>query len=231
MILLKEKETLNVEHKFYEEKYRRGDFKYNTYTNLKIIQSLLSKYLIKKNAFVLDVGCGVGQYSYSFAESGLNIVGVDFSKTGIKKANDRYGDKVMWIVGDGLRLPLKEKFDVIFCSGFSPFNSAEGLHKTNIIGKYLFQFLKSDGYFIFQWASDLSNTLSTGNWMNYNLMAIKKYFSDLNCGEIVGLFATNRQLFPICGKYALSNLVTRMCIVAQRIHKRNIRIICIIKKR
>lgn len=215
--------------KFYDEKYNYEDFKHPQITYRAFIRSLISKYSIKKNAFVLDIGCGTGKYTHFFAKYGLNIVGIDFSKKGIYKARENYGNEVEWIIGDGLNLPFRKKFDVIFCSAFSPFN-IEDLSEHKEIGRSLFKYLKNGGLFIFQWNSNLSDTLSEGGSWNHSLDTINYYFTFLNCGKVIGLYTSNRQLFPILGKYALSTLVTKITSLLLKIHKKSIKEICVIKK-
>ena len=225
------KNRLSIDQNFYEKKYSMGSFRSPSIMDCKLVKALISKYSIKKKISLLDVGCGDGIYSHLFSMCGINVVALDFSSEGVKKAKKIYGNEIAWMVADGLNLPFKRKFDIIFCSGFSPLNLVDDLSDAENIGKDLFEYLRYNGYFIFQWASDLSNTRSEGNLMNYDLKQIKKYFLSLGYGEIIGLFATNKQLFPILGKYALSTLITKICVILQKIHRKNVRIICVVKKR
>ena len=224
-------ERLSMDQKFYDKKYSITDFKHSLITDRAFIKALISKYSIPKNASLLDIGCGTGWYSYLFAELGLKVTGIDFSRAGIFKAKDSYGNGITWVVGDGCNMPFKRKFDVLFCSGFSPFSLVDNLSEAINIGKSLFEYLKKDGYFIFQMASDLSNKRSKDTFMNYSLEKIRNYFLNLDCGEIIGSFVINRQLFPILKKHALSSLITRICIIAQKIHHKNVKLIVIIKKK
>lgn len=55
---------------------------------------------------VIDLGCGTGSLTVSFAAAGRSAVGVDPSATMIDYASNRPGaDGVTWIVGDSRNLP------------------------------------------------------------------------------------------------------------------------------
>jgi len=51
------------------------------------ILKLLSKKIITP-CKMLDIGCGVGNYSIEFAKRGFDVTGIDFSKVAINKANE-----------------------------------------------------------------------------------------------------------------------------------------------
>ena len=59
--------------------------------NVKILWLTFSKKL-KKNAKILDLGCGPGYFSLELARAGFNVVGVDISKGNIncKKDNVKF---------------------------------------------------------------------------------------------------------------------------------------------
>lgn len=73
---------------------------------------------------LLDVGCGpLARAEVQYSVQGFHIVGVDVSKTTVKKARknvEKYGNpqRVSLIVADGEYLPFKrESFDVALCIG------------------------------------------------------------------------------------------------------------------
>lgn len=71
---------------------------------------------------VLDLGCGPGLYSRSFAETNENsrIIGMDISwpmlKNGAKKAKERGLDNICLLHGDAHHIPLKsQSIDAVCC--------------------------------------------------------------------------------------------------------------------
>lgn len=66
----------------------------------------------------LDAGCGAGTYSQLLANSGLSVIGADFSHPSIRRAAERYGASASWLVADVTRLPLERKsLDGVVCFG------------------------------------------------------------------------------------------------------------------
>lgn len=77
---------------------------------------VLSTFLTKKTAKVLDVCCGAGRLSIKLAEKGFNVTGVDKSKTMIRtalKSAKRRNVRIKFICNDFLKRGIKEKFDYI----------------------------------------------------------------------------------------------------------------------
>jgi SAM-dependent methyltransferase len=59
---------------------------------------------------VVDIGCGHGKYALALAESGANVVGLDFAANLLGRAKDLATDlqkPVCWVRGDMRRLPLR----------------------------------------------------------------------------------------------------------------------------
>lgn len=71
-----------------------------------------------KNKNVLDIGCGFGWLEYQWQDIVKKIVGIDIDKVNIKKATKEVGSKkVIFLVGDGLKLPVKSNsFEVVVAS-------------------------------------------------------------------------------------------------------------------
>ena len=71
-----------------------------------------------KSGVWLDVGCGAGTYTRFLNDTGLRIVGVDYSLPTLFKARARSGESLEWVVGDVTRLPLKPgTIDGVLCFG------------------------------------------------------------------------------------------------------------------
>ena len=67
---------------------------------------------------VLEVGCGVGDFSISLSRAGAHVTGVDFSPRGIELAQQKarhHGQPVAFRVADAQALPFaNDSFDVVF---------------------------------------------------------------------------------------------------------------------
>jgi len=68
-----------------------------------------------KGLTVADVGCSAGFISDELASAGAErTIGIDIDVPGLRKAADRFGDRVGFVCGDGSRLPLPDgALDVI----------------------------------------------------------------------------------------------------------------------
>lgn len=66
---------------------------------------------------ILDVGCGTGILTATFARSGRTVIGIDPSRSMLAYAADRAdGQAVRWILGDSRDIP-KEPFDYAVMTG------------------------------------------------------------------------------------------------------------------
>lgn len=91
----------------------------------KKMESTYQAYLYKDNGALLDIGCGTGWLSLSFAKKGMNTVGVDFSYEQIKEANsikaNMKASNSEFICTDFLDFDVeqhKNKYDSIFVNAF-----------------------------------------------------------------------------------------------------------------
>lgn len=70
-----------------------------------------------KNASVLDVGCGTGDFSAFLRKKGIkSYAGIDIYEPSLKEAKDMYPNE-LFIQGDLLEDVIKETFDFAFSSG------------------------------------------------------------------------------------------------------------------
>jgi|GEM_PF-478049 len=217
---------------FYEKKYLVTDYQHSLTSDRAFINSLVKKYNLTGDRNFLDLGCGTGWYTSLLAELGFKVIGLDFSKTGITKAKKRYGDKILWVVGDAINMPFnsEKKFDTIFCCDFPPFNLVDDIPQAKEIANKLLKYLNKNGIFIFIWSSRLSGKREGDSVIiEYTRGQVRKIFSDL--GEILGdIYTTNRQLFPILRGSALNRFITWLTSTAVKIHRRSVRIVCVVKK-
>lgn len=76
--------------------------------------------LLTPGCRVLDLGCGEGRDSVFFAAQGFEVVGVDVSGAGLRKAERlarEHGVEVRWLHGDMARLALPGPFDLVYSCG------------------------------------------------------------------------------------------------------------------
>ena len=69
-------------------------------------------------ALYLDAGCGAGTYSRWLADSGLQVIGVDYSYPSLSKARQRDAVSVSYCAADASRLPFADhSIDGVLCFG------------------------------------------------------------------------------------------------------------------
>jgi SAM-dependent methyltransferase len=99
---------------------------------------LFNRYEIKKDATLLDFGCGRGEFLNGFIDQGVDGHGVDFTDAAIEacpKATIKQAD----IESDGLPYP-DNYFDVVFSKSV-----IEHFHNPEILVKEIFRCLKPGG--------------------------------------------------------------------------------------
>lgn len=105
----------------------------------------------QRNGSVLDLACGSGRFSIPIAKSGLNVSGLDLSKTMLTLAKDKAEKenlKIDFRLGDIRMFNFGKKFDFIFCG----FNSSQHLHEEKEYRSFLEsvkEHLNQDGIFAF----------------------------------------------------------------------------------
>ena len=78
----------------YDIKYSKDDYFNNRkWINNVYVKTIISKANIPRSAYLLDVGCGQGHFSYLFNKHGIQVLGIDLSKTGIQFAKYHYEKK------------------------------------------------------------------------------------------------------------------------------------------
>lgn len=89
---------------------------YADYTFNRIFQFQLNKFIsmLPKNANVLDAGCGSGRDTIYLKEEGLNVIGIDDSKSMLNEAKKRVNANLSKM--NILNLDFKDKsFDGVWC--------------------------------------------------------------------------------------------------------------------
>lgn len=73
--------------------------------------------LLPRGARVLDIGCGTGQQTMLFKNSGFDVVGIDISRGLVKVANKKIGAGIC-LVSDACKLPFPDAcFDAVTSAG------------------------------------------------------------------------------------------------------------------
>lgn len=138
----------------YFRDYNRG---YNSFLSNNsyhyVFQKVLSFTKIKKNQTILDVGCGRGELEFICANKGVYATGIDYSKSAIKIADDKFrkvrkGEQkfIKFLNMNAKKLEFSDNFfDAVFM-----LDVVEHLHpnELKIVLKETHRALKSGGYLI-----------------------------------------------------------------------------------
>ena len=116
----------------YNEYYAHGGWKRDRQYPLRYFKSLSKIFALPTDhtatKTALDLGCGLGEFSESLAATGFDeVVGIDISSKAIElcKKNPSKSKRTHYIRTDFFQHNFgNRKFDFIFATGFSPFNSS-----------------------------------------------------------------------------------------------------------
>ena len=129
--------------------------------------------LFAKNNFktVLIPGVGFGRNAKPFTESGMDVTGIEISKTAIELAREN-GMDFRIHHGSVLKMPLdKEKYNGIFCYALLHlFNQTD---RRKIMQK-CFDQLQGKGLMVFVVVTDKNKLFGNGKFVSYNRYMIEK---------------------------------------------------------
>ena len=218
---------------WFDQYYQHDDYPRHPAHDLAFINALVKKFHLPVGGQLLDLGCGLGWFSYLFSKAGFQVTGLDASVVGIEGAKDTYETvEIDWLVGDALNLDFDGHFDVLYSSNFSPFTFGKFQEENHaaVIARQILRYLKPDGIFIFVWNSRLDESDPTGQWVNYSLRQIKECFGDLENATLLGTYTTHAQLCTLLGPAALSEVVSFLTNFGVRFHSRTARIVAAVQK-
>lgn len=163
----------------WENQYKGGKWDYLKQLSQHSRYSLIIGYIqeLKKNAKILDVGCGEGILSQKICSSYYSYYkGIDFSKEAIEMAKEKKSNKDSFEIVDAFKYQSSEKFDVIV------FNEILYYFKDNkildLVNKYE-KFLTDKGIFIvsmyFNERTNYISKLLEGNYFGLDKVKLINY--------------------------------------------------------
>ncbi|MDH7514570.1 MAG: methyltransferase domain-containing protein [Bacteroidota bacterium] len=161
---------------YYDEFYRREDFRYYSPSfTRRILSALCSRAGVKPGARVLDIGCGTGHYTAIFQAMGYDALGIDISRTAVERARELHPES-RFAVEDATRLPFpKASFDLIFSLGVSVMSTPD-LTSIHAYIRHLMEFVAPGGSLILIGGSDLSGRRSkTSSWLYHTWDEIRRF--------------------------------------------------------
>lgn len=211
----------------YNTKYEKDDFfAYREWLFNPYITSLISIMGLKQEASILDVGCRQGFFSCLFRKSGMRVVGVDISETGIQMAQTNYGYLgIEFITGDIAEMPSSQ-FDCVFTRSCSIYNT-DDFPMNHQFTERLLQFTKKGGFFIFSYNTNFSPKKKSQTWRYHTLNDVQQHFSSYPCKEIFFITKIDTVLIR---KFAFKPSVTKLNIAFSKVFGVGGDIVCIIQK-
>jgi SAM-dependent methyltransferase len=150
----------------------------------KTLQWIRKSGSLQKHIKVLDVGCALGYYTESFRQCGCEATGLDYSDLAVQKATVEF-PSCRFIQMNGFEPVFQEKFDLIFCRGFSGANTHDLTFIATWINKYMAH-LSPDGFFVLGYSSDFSGIEKAGETVNLSHDELNELILKIN-GKFMGI--------------------------------------------
>lgn len=211
-------ERFDYEGKVYDEWYRKGKkietpfFYHNIKKEKSFIKSLINKFKLPHGSSLIDIGCGNGMYSNIFREYGMEVTGIDISKSAIDFCNEKYQGKIKFVCGDAFSLDYDNEFGYAFCSYFTFFNAFDTPQQCIQFANRIMKYVKKDGFLFFIWFSDLTSIRlppDRFSIMNFSIKQLEEMFGNYRV-ESYAIDSWGR-LSSIFGKYSYNKWITRLC--------------------
>ncbi|KAA3644124.1 MAG: class I SAM-dependent methyltransferase [Chloroflexi bacterium] len=226
-------ERQRSDSEWFDQKYQFEDYPRHEVHDRSFVRAIIHKLQPRLPSKLLDLGCGLGWYSYLFSQAGFEVTGADMSPVGIQGAQNLYPtEEIDWVVGDGLKLDFHHEFDIVHVSNFSPFTMVDSLEteQAKLISGQIMRYLKQNGLLVFVWNSRLDESDPQGTWANYSIKQIARYFEAVENANYLGTWATHSQLSTLFGSCSLSNFVTQLTAAGARFHSKTARIVAAVQK-
>ena len=161
---------------YWDLAYKNGDFEHweLDYPSPELV-SLVAAGTVRKDAKVLDVGCGGGLDAIFLAQCGLSVIGVDVSPGALEIAERRAKDagvEVDWRLGNVLDLPVEDEI-IDFITDRGLFHVIEDCDRSKYSSE-LYRVLKLQGRALIRGASVESAAKDRFNPVTEE--AVEKYF-------------------------------------------------------
>ena len=130
---------------------------------------------------ILIPGIGYGRNAKLFKDNGINVKGIEISKTAIELANKHYGNDFVIYHGSVTDMPFDNlKYDGIFCYALIHLLNSD--ERAKLI-KDCYNQLKIDGFMVFVAISKTAETYGKGKFISkdrYEIFeGVKMFFYDL----------------------------------------------------
>lgn len=195
---------------YYDQFYATEDFKYYPEkVTKKFFRGIFSKCGIKSpySGRILDVGCGTGYYCKIFHDLGFHPVGIDFSRTAIEKAKEKY-PHLEFHIADATNLPFNpSSFDVVLSYGCSVVSTYD-LEKIQDYIRHLMTFIKPAGWLLLIGGSNLSGQrLTTSTWLCHTWEDLLRFVPQGNWRQR-GPYLSHVRLMALLGKWGSNPPIT-----------------------
>lgn len=132
---------------------------------------------------VLDVGCATGYYTEAFRQLGCEATGLDYADVAVQQAAANF-PLCRFVQMNGFEPVFTEKFDLVFCRGFSGANTHDLSFIATWVNKYIHQ-LSEGGFFVLGYSSNFSGVEKVGETVNLSKQEIQELIEKVNavyCG-------------------------------------------------
>ena len=100
----------------YWNSYYNNNIKFKESSFARFVKKKINK--VKKNAKLIDIGCGNGRDSFFFSKNGLKVTAIDISNKAIANNSLQQDPNLKFIRLDVARNIMSGKFDLIYCRFF-----------------------------------------------------------------------------------------------------------------
>jgi SAM-dependent methyltransferase len=212
----------------YNAKYRTPNyFRDRSWLYRPFIKALIAKAKLKRDARILDAGCGQGFFTNLFAENGLEAVGVDLSEVGISFARKKYKDSgAQFEWGDIRQLPYGDKFDCVFTRSCSLYN-VRSIDKEHHITDALFRYVRKNGILIFDYYTKLNAAKPSPDWIYHSVSNIQNHFSRYPSAKVY--FSLRLEAF-VLGRLSFTRLNSCLCEYVSRLSAAGGEVVALVRK-